>query len=115
VPGEIATFLRERMLSNDPVALVRMARHLLTAPDRTEELAGVANLEILVIYGENDNSWAPAEQENMAKRLAAQRVCIPGAVHSPNVEAPATTALALTTFWDAAEKAEKARRPANPG
>jgi hypothetical protein len=30
-------------------------------------------------------------------------VCIPGAMHSPNVEAPATTASALTTFWDQAE------------
>jgi pimeloyl-ACP methyl ester carboxylesterase len=109
VPDEIGAFLRERMLSNDPVALVRMARHLLTAPDRTQELASAPGLEVLVIYGENDNSWSPAVQEDMARRLGAQRVCIPGAVHSPNVEAPATTASALTTFWDAAEK------PANRG
>ena len=35
--------------------------------------------------------------------LGARRECIPGAAHSPAVEAPATTAHALTDFWDAAE------------
>jgi pimeloyl-ACP methyl ester carboxylesterase len=103
-PAAIVAFLRERMLSNDPDALIRMARHLLTAPDRTEELARIGDIPMLVIYGEHDNSWSPAAQEEMARRLGARRVCIPGAVHSPNVEAPATTASALTKFWDAAEK-----------
>ena len=103
-PAAIVAFLRERMLSNDPAALIWMARHLLTAPDRTDELARVRDLPMLVVYGENDNSWSPAAQEEMARRLGARRICIPGAVHSPNVEAPATTASALTEFWDAAEK-----------
>jgi pimeloyl-ACP methyl ester carboxylesterase len=103
-PAAIVAFLRERMLSNDPDALIWMARHLLTAPDRTDELARVSDLPVLVVYGENDNSWSPAAQEEMALRLGARRICIPGAVHSPNVEAPATTASALTEFWDAAEK-----------
>ena len=103
VPDPIVAFLRERMLGNDPAGLVAMARHLLTAPDRTDELARTAEVPILVIYGENDNSWSPAVQEDMAMRLGARRLCIPGAVHSPNVEAPATTASALTKFWDAAE------------
>jgi pimeloyl-ACP methyl ester carboxylesterase len=39
----------------------------------------------------------------MAARLRAQRVCIPGATHSPAVEAPETTASALNKFWNAAE------------
>jgi hypothetical protein len=39
----------------------------------------------------------------MAMRLGAQRVCIPGATHSPAVEAPETTASALNAFWNAAE------------
>ncbi len=105
VPDPIVAFLRERMLGNDPAGLIAMARHLLTAADRTDELARNAGVPILVIYGENDNSWSPAVQEDMAMRLGATRLCIPGAVHSPNVEAPATTASALTAFWDAAEKA----------
>jgi pimeloyl-ACP methyl ester carboxylesterase len=105
VPGHIVAFLGRRMLSNDPDGLVLMATHMLTAPDRTAELARLDQIPVLVIYGENDNSWSPATQENMARRLGARRLCIPAAVHSPAVEAPATTAGALTQFWDAAEMA----------
>ncbi len=105
VPGHIVAFLGRRMLSNDPDGLVLMARHMLTARDRTAELARLDQIPMLVIYGENDNSWSPAAQENMARRLGARRLCIPAAVHSPAVEAPATTAGALTQFWDAAEAA----------
>jgi pimeloyl-ACP methyl ester carboxylesterase len=113
VPGHIVAFLARRMRSNDPGALVLMARHMLTARDRTAELARLDHIPMLVIYGENDNSWSPAAQENMARRLGARRVCIPAAVHSPAVEAPATTASALTRFWDAAEAARTtAARPA---
>ncbi len=104
-PAPIVAFLARRMLSNDPYGLIQMARHLLTAPDRTSELARLDRFGTLVIYGEDDNSWSPAAQEAMARRLGARRICIPGASHSPAVEAPATTAIALTQFWDAAEAA----------
>ena len=103
VPGDIVAFLGRRMRGNDPDGLVLMAAHMLAAPDRTAELARLDQLPMLVIYGENDNSWSPAAQENMARRLGARRLCIPAAVHSPAVEAPTTTASALTQFWDAAE------------
>jgi pimeloyl-ACP methyl ester carboxylesterase len=103
VPGHIVAFLGQRMQGNDPDGLVLMARHLLTAPDRTAELARLSHVPMLVIYGEDDNAWSPAAQENMARRLGARRLCIPAAVHSPAVEAPTTTASALTQFWDAAE------------
>jgi pimeloyl-ACP methyl ester carboxylesterase len=112
VPAPIVAFLGERMLSNDPAGLVLMARHMLTAPDRTAELAALGQIPVLVIYGENDNAWSPAAQEKMARRLNARRVCIPAAVHSPSVEAPATTAGALTQFWDAAEAATSSRAAA---
>jgi pimeloyl-ACP methyl ester carboxylesterase len=114
VPGHIVAFLGRRMLSNDPDGLVLMARHMLTAQDRTAELARLEQIPMLVIYGENDNAWSPAAQENMARRLGARRLCIPAAVHSPAVEAPATTASALTQFWDAAEAAliQASARPA---
>jgi pimeloyl-ACP methyl ester carboxylesterase len=105
VAAPIVAFLAKRMLSNDPYGLVHMARHLLAAPDRTSELARLDRIGMLVIYGEDDNSWSPATQEMMARRLGARRICIPGAAHSPAVEAPATTAIALTQFWDAAEAA----------
>ena len=103
VPGHIVAFLGRRMRGHDPVGLVLMAAHMLAAPDRTAELARLDQLPMLVIYGENDNSWSPDAQEDMALRLGARRLCIPAAVHSPAVEAPATTASALTRFWDAAE------------
>ena len=112
VPGDIVAFLGRRMRGNDPAGLVLMARHMLTALDRTAELARLEHIPMLVIYGEDDNAWAPAAQENMARRLGARRLCIPAAVHSPAVEAPATTASALTKFWDAAEAAQTA--PARP-
>ena len=109
-PAPIITFLRERTLRNDPVGLIVMGRYLLGCPDRTRELAQLG-AQILVIYGENDDAWRPAIQDRMARRLNAQRVCIPGAAHSPAVEAPETTASTLTTFWNAAEWRER-RRPA---
>jgi pimeloyl-ACP methyl ester carboxylesterase len=109
VPGHIVTFLGRRMRGNDPEGLVMMAAHMLAAPDRTAELARI-DLPMLVIYGEDDNAWSPDAQENMAWRLGARRLCIPAAVHSPAVEAPATTASALTEFWDATEAAQP--RPA---
>jgi pimeloyl-ACP methyl ester carboxylesterase len=102
------------MLSNDPDGLVLMAKHMLTAPDRTAELARLDQIPVLVIYGENDNAWSPAAQEKMARRLGARRLCIPAAVHSPAVEAPATTAGALTQFWDAAEAALARSASARP-
>ncbi|MGH3231050.1 MAG: alpha/beta fold hydrolase [Streptosporangiaceae bacterium] len=105
VPAPIVAFLARRMASNDPYGLVQMARHLLSAPDRTSELARLDRFGMLVIYGEDDSSWSPGAQEAMARRLGARRICIPGASHSPAVEAPATTAIALTKFWDAAEAA----------
>ena len=43
----------------------------------------------------------------LAERLRAQRVCIPGATHSPAVEAPETTASALNSFWNAAENVSR--------
>jgi pimeloyl-ACP methyl ester carboxylesterase len=114
VPGHIVAFLGRRMLGNDPDGLILMARHMLTAPDRTAELARLDQIPMLIIYGEDDNSWSPAAQENMARRLGARRLCIPAAVHSPAVEAPATTASALTQFWDATEAALTRTGPSRP-
>jgi pimeloyl-ACP methyl ester carboxylesterase len=102
VPGPIIAFLEERMLANNPTGLAAMASHLLTAVDRTADLAE-RDIPTLVLYGEDDNAWPPAQQEDMARRLGAQQARVPGTSHNPNVEAPATTAHALTTFWNAAE------------
>jgi pimeloyl-ACP methyl ester carboxylesterase len=103
VAAPILAFLAERMLANNPTGLVTMAADLLKAEDRTGELAA-RSIPTFVLYGEDDNAWPPALQQDMAARLNAERACIPAAAHNPNVEAPATTAHALTTFWDAAER-----------
>ena len=102
-PGEIVDFLAERALMSCPLGLAEMARHLLSFPDRTAELAALEQLPKLVSYGENDDAWPPEIQDAMADRLGAERVCIPGAAHSPAVEAPETTAAMLTRFWNQAE------------
>jgi len=98
----ILAFLGERMLANNPTGLVTMATHLLKAEDKTAELAA-RGIPTFVLYGEDDNAWPTAQQRDMASVLNAERTCIPGAAHNPNVEAPATTAHALTKFWNAAE------------
>jgi pimeloyl-ACP methyl ester carboxylesterase len=109
VDDHIIAFLRERTLRSCPVSLIVLARYLLNCPDRTAELAHVvaAGLPVAVVYGENDDAWPPAEQDRMAHQLGAERTCIPGAAHSPAIDAPVTTAAALTQFWNAAE----GRRP----
>lgn len=114
VPADVVDFLRARMLASCPVGLRAMAEDLLRWPDRTPALAKLRAAPMLVLYGEDDDAWAPALQEQMAKRLGAERVCVPGAAHSPAVEAPETIASTLTAFWNEAEvrhgRASPARR-----
>jgi pimeloyl-ACP methyl ester carboxylesterase len=103
-PTHIIDFLERRTLRTCPLGLAVMAEHLLGCPDRTAELADAAtSFPILVSYGENDDAWPPDAQDLMAKRLGAERICIPQAAHSPAVEAPETTAAMLTRFWNKAE------------
>ena len=101
-PAEVIDFLRTRMLSSCPTGLWSMGHGLLVCPDRTPALATLG-ASLLVLYGENDDAWAPSIQDEMAQRLGAQRVCIPGAAHSPAVEAPETVASTLTRFWNSVE------------
>jgi pimeloyl-ACP methyl ester carboxylesterase len=103
VAAPIVAFLEQRMLANNPTGLVTMAAHLLKAEDRTGDLAA-RSIPTFVLYGEDDNAWPTTQQQDMADRLNADRTCIPAAAHNPNVEAPATTAHALTTFWNATER-----------
>jgi pimeloyl-ACP methyl ester carboxylesterase len=100
--GQVLAFLEERMLANNPTGLVTMASHLLKAEDKTAALAA-HGIPAFVLYGEDDDAWPAEQQRDMAARLGADGTCIPGAAHSPNVEAPATTAHALTRFWNSVE------------
>jgi pimeloyl-ACP methyl ester carboxylesterase len=101
-PADVIDFVRTRMLRSCPTGLWSMGQGLLDCPDRTSALATMG-APVLVVYGENDDAWAPSIQDEMAHRLGAQRMCIPGAGHSPAVEAPETVASILTTFWNSVE------------
>ncbi|MEV5411659.1 alpha/beta hydrolase [Thermopolyspora sp. NPDC052614] len=103
VGDEVLAFLRKRLLSNNLVGLRTMGEQVLSCPDRVAELAH-ADVPKLVLYGEHDDGWPPHLQAEMAARLNAECVVVPGALHSPAVEAPETTAAALTRFWNAAEQ-----------
>ncbi|MGH3171584.1 MAG: alpha/beta fold hydrolase, partial [Trebonia sp.] len=98
------TFLRDRFAANSTASLVAIAQALCDAPDLVDRVRA-AGMPVQVLHGENDDAWPAEVQEEMATALRALRSCIPGAAHSPAVEAPATTAEALTDFWDAAEGA----------
>jgi pimeloyl-ACP methyl ester carboxylesterase len=102
VAHPVMAFLEQRMLANNPTGLVTMATKMLKAEDKSAELAA-RGIPTFVLYGEEDNAWPAAQQRDMAGTLNAEHTCIPGAAHNPNVEAPATTAHALTKFWNAAE------------
>jgi pimeloyl-ACP methyl ester carboxylesterase len=96
-PGLLA-FLRERFMATDPVSLRVMGNVLKVEPDRTDQLAVLAK-PTLVLFGGDDDAWAPAVQTEMARRLSARLAIIPNAAHSPAVENPARTAAALIEFW----------------
>jgi pimeloyl-ACP methyl ester carboxylesterase len=85
VDPRIIDFLQDRMLGNSATGLAKLG------------------IPVFVLYGENDDAWPAEVQEDMAALLEARRECIPGAAHSPAIEAPATTAHALTDFWNLAE------------
>jgi pimeloyl-ACP methyl ester carboxylesterase len=102
----VIAFMRERALRTCPISLIVLARYLTSCPDRTSQLAELVEcgLPAMVVYGENDDAWPPDIQDLMARQLGAERTCIPGAAHSPAIEAPVTTASSLTQFWNAAER-----------
>ena len=104
VAAPIVAFLEERMLGNNPTGLVTMAAQLLKArgQDRRPGRAGPSRRSCST--ARTTTPGRPTQQQDMAARLNAERTCIPAAAHNPNVEAPATTAHALTTFWNAAER-----------
>lgn len=104
VPGyeaplaDLADLLRARFIGGSAAALAGMGLALRTAPDRVAELRAT-RVRTLVLYGEHDDAWLPATQDEMAERLGAAIVRIPHAIHSPAVENPAPTAAALIAFW----------------
>ncbi len=71
----VAAFLQRRFLANSPTGLAAKAAHLLTEPDRVEELAATG-VPVLVAYGEDDEAWPPRVQAEMAQRLHASHAVV---------------------------------------
>jgi pimeloyl-ACP methyl ester carboxylesterase len=95
--AEVQEFLRARMLGNTPAGLIGTANALISEPDRVAELRDTG-VPCLVLFGERDDAWSPAEQAEMAERLGCEVSVIAGAWHSPAAEQPAATAEALLAF-----------------
>jgi pimeloyl-ACP methyl ester carboxylesterase/anti-sigma regulatory factor (Ser/Thr protein kinase) len=101
-PPEIMAFLHQRWLRTDPRGMAVMARILLDGP--LQDLQG-AHGRLLVAFGVEDaDSWSWQAQVDLASRWKARLATIPGAAHSPAVEAPeATAALLSATFIEAGD------------
>jgi pimeloyl-ACP methyl ester carboxylesterase len=97
-PDELAEFLERRFLGGSPEMVQGMADALRAEPDRVAELAATG-VPVLVLHGADDDAWEPAAQREMAGRLGARYVVVPGAAHSAAVENPAATTDALLDFW----------------
>jgi pimeloyl-ACP methyl ester carboxylesterase len=102
VSPESKEFLKLRMLTSSAAGLLATADALTTEPDRVAELAAVG-IPILVMYGESDDAWVPAVQDEMAERLDAAVIVIPDAVHSPAAENPGLTVQVLRDWLSQVE------------
>lgn len=98
VGPEVEAFLHERFVRTHPVGLAVAAAQLLETADQIDELARVG-LPVLVLYGETEDVWDPADLAAMAARIGARSHVVSGAGHSPAVDSPAATAAAMVSFW----------------
>ncbi|MEZ0106932.1 pimeloyl-ACP methyl ester carboxylesterase [Catenulispora sp. EB89] len=95
---DVRAFLQRRFENNDTGMLAGMGTSILTATDRTAELAA-AGLPLLVAAGVGDDAWPVPLQKETATRLGTDLVLIEDAAHSPAAENPAATARLLAGFW----------------
>ncbi|WP_367132152.1 alpha/beta fold hydrolase [Saccharothrix sp. HUAS TT1] len=104
VPQRLKDFYRERFVRSSPAGLLGMGEALRTEPDLVAKLARAtrsARVPCLVVCGELDDAWSAASQRDMAERLDADFAVLPGAVHSPNTEAPDALLATLLPTWRA--------------
>ncbi len=87
--------------------LRQVAQHLMREPDRTEAIGPVVadGLPTTVMWGEHDDVWPVAMQLDMARRLGAAAVELPGLGHSPNAQDAGALVRALLAAWGSAEAA----------
>ena len=89
---------KKRWHASDPKSLSDTSRLLLDTQSVILELLAT-KIPAHVIYGENDDAWPLAMQDQMAKDLSAPRTIIKDAGHCPNEDQPEETVKVLTNFW----------------
>jgi pimeloyl-ACP methyl ester carboxylesterase len=102
--AEDDTIMREfwhaKLATMNPSWVTGAAESMANEPDRSAELT-VAGIPALVVHGKRDRRlWSADTYADMARRIGAGHVIIPGASHSPNMEQPGPLAAALLDFWD---------------
>ena len=90
---------KKRWTASDPRSTRTMAFHLKETQPLIAEIVAT-KLPVHVIYGENDDAWPLAMQDQMAKDLSAPLIVIAGAGHCPNEDKPEETAKVLANFWN---------------
>lgn len=96
--GAFEAFFRHRAAATADENLLHGAAILRSEEDTTNELRATG-VPVLVAHGEDDDKWPIAWQRDMADRLDARYVVIPGGAHSPQAEAPEATLDALHSFY----------------
>lgn len=97
---EVRAFVERRWHANHPMHLRTVALVLLEQPALTDRLrAGLDGVPVTVMWGELDDAWPREVQADMARRLDAPGVELPGLGHSPNAQDPVATVGALLRAW----------------
>lgn len=96
--------LRARYLRLPVAAVVGGASALVTAMPLGAFLRGI-DVPVLVIHGEHDYVWTPAEQALLARTIrGARRAVVPGTFHSPQWEDPQRWLDRVVEFLEAADE-----------
>jgi pimeloyl-ACP methyl ester carboxylesterase len=92
--------MKRRWAKSDARSVITHAGHLMSEPTIVAEVRKTG-LPVHVVYGENDDAWPLAMQQQMASDLEAPVSVIANAGHCPNEDQPDVTARVLADFWDA--------------
>ncbi len=92
--------MKKRWLANDLLSILEQAKDLSTFTSVIPEVAAT-KIASHVIYGERDDAWPLAMQDQMAADLSAPVTVIKDAGHCPNEDQPEATAKVIADFWSA--------------
>jgi len=100
----IAGFWRHKLQAMNPAYVQGTADSMRVTPDLTAELAA-SGVPVLVLYGSRDRRlWSHDVYHDMAVRLGAREVKLPGTAHSPVMERPEATVMSLLDLLETARE-----------